>query len=408
MNTSHRLANLARAHLAEWRVRDAVARTPRYRVTERRAMRRALLRASLVTAAVLVLGAAVSTSMDPLVGWELVALNTGGAVASLALAWLVQGRARRHAAGISLLWGLLMAADLLAAGLMSPLQLRNAAMIMPAMPLIYALFMPWTPQAHLIAVGWTSVAALILTFALDLAGVDPVSPIVLAAIVTGAISVAGQHLRRADRIRAFRQVELIRGMHRRDRETGRSLRARNAELASSARLDPLTRTGNRRGLDEDLAGLEADGGATSGRVAFVLVDLDRFKAYNDRHGHLAGDWVLRRVADVLVGSVRGSDRVYRFGGEELLVLLAGGEEEGAARAVGRMLTSIHALGIPHPENRPWQVVTASAGWVLHEPGGAVSPAASIAAADEALYRAKRLGRNRAAAADRPEQAALPA
>ena len=408
MNVRDRLANLARAHLAAWRARDAVARTPRYRVTERRAMRMALIRASFVVAVVLAIGAAVSTWMDPLVGWELVALNTAGAVVSLALAWLVQGRARRHASGIGLLWGLLMAANLLAAGLTSPLQLRNAAMIMPAIPLIYALFMPWTPRAHLLAVGWTTVAALILTFALDRAGVDPVSPVVLSAIVTGAISVAGQLIRRADRIDAFRHVEQIRAMHRRDRETGRRLRVWNAELASSARLDPLTGIGNRLSLEEDLAALEADGSASRGRIAFVLVDLDRFKAYNDRHGHLAGDWVLRRVADALADSVRGSDRVYRFGGEELLVLLAAVEDEGVPGAVGRMLMNIHALDIPHPENRPWQVVTASAGWVLHEPHGAVSAATSIAAADEALYRAKRLGRNRAVAADRPDRAALPA
>ena len=83
-------------------------------------------------------------------------------------------------------------ADLLVAGLTSPLQLRIAAMIMPAIPLIYALFMPWTTRAHLIAVGWTTVAALILTFALERSGVDPVSPIVLTAIITGAISVVGQ------------------------------------------------------------------------------------------------------------------------------------------------------------------------------------------------------------------------
>ena len=385
-----------------------MARTPRYRATERRAMRRAITRASFVVAVVLAVGAAVSTSMDPLVGWELVALATAGAITSLALAWLVQRRARRHAAGIGLLWGLLMAATLLAAGLTSPLQLRNAAMIMPAMPLMYALFMPWTPRAHLIAVGWTTVAALVLTFALNEAGVDPVSPIVVTAIVTGAISVVGQLLRRADRIGAFCQVERIRAMHRRDREAGRRLRVWNAELASSARLDPLTGVGNRLGLEEDLAALDAAGTASSGQIGFVLVDLDRFKAYNDRHGHLAGDWVLRRVADVLSDTVRGSDRVYRFGGEELLVLLAGAEEKGTEVAVGRMLASIRALDIPHPENRPWQVVTASAGWVLHQPGGPVSAATTIAAADEALYRAKRLGRNRAVAAARPGRTALSA
>ena len=85
-----------------------------------------------------------------------------------------------------------MAVDLLAVGLTSPLQLRLSAMIMPAIPLIYALFMPWNSRAHLIAVGWTTVAALLLAFALERSGVDPVSPIVMAAFITGAISVVGQ------------------------------------------------------------------------------------------------------------------------------------------------------------------------------------------------------------------------
>ena len=84
------------------------------------------------------------------------------------------------------------------------------------------------------------------------------------------------------------------------------------------------------------------------------------------------------------------------------------DEAAADGIVGRMLTSVHALEIPHPENRPWQVVTASAGWALHHAGGAVSAASSLAAADEALYRAKRLGRNCAVAAERLDRVSIPA
>jgi len=408
MDVRTRLRTHLRARLASWRAREALARSPRYRVTERTAMRRAIASASVFVAVVLVVGAAVSTAIDPLLGWELLALNSAAAAVSLVLAWLVQGRARRQVAGIAYLWGMLMAADLLAAGLTSPLQLRNAAMIMPAIPLIYALFMPWTTRAHLIAVGWTTVAALLLSFALHRSGVDPISPIVLTAIVTGAISVAGQVHRRAERIDAFRQLVQIRSLHLHARDTGRRLRETNRELASSARQDPLTGIGNRLALEEDLLALEAGGELARDGVAFVLIDLDRFKPYNDRHGHPAGDWVLRRVADTLGESIRSGDRVYRYGGEELLVILAGVDEAAADGIVGRILMNVHALAIPHPENRPWQVVTASAGWILHHHGGAVSAASSLAAADEALYRAKRLGRNRAVAADRLDRAALPA
>ena len=408
MDVRDRLHTHVRARLASWQAREALARTPRYRVAERRALRRALARSSVFVAVVLVAGALASTFADPLLGPELLALNSAAAAVSILLARLAMGRARRQVAGIADLWGILMVADLLAAGLTSPLQLRNSAMVMPAIPLIYALFMPSTTRAHLIAVGWTAVAALLLTFMLQRSGIDPVSPIVLTAIVTGAISVVGHAIRRADRIDAFRQVMQIRGLHARARDAGRRLRDANRELASSARLDPLTGARNRLALDEDLRALDADDDPMRGSVAFVLVDLDRFKPYNDRHGHPAGDWVLRRVADVLAESVRSADRVYRYGGEELLVLLAGVDGPAADGIVGRMLVNVQALEIPHPENRPWQVVTASAGWILHDPGGSSSSAVALAAADDALYRAKRLGRNRAVSAERPDLRAIPA
>jgi diguanylate cyclase (GGDEF)-like protein len=411
MHTRDRVRMLLRARLVAWRTRAAVGRTPRYRAAERRALRGAIVRVSVVVAAVLLGGAAISTAADPLVGWELLALNGTTAAASLLIAWLVQDRGRHHVLSIAYLWGLLLAADLFLAGLTSPLQLRNAAMIMAAMPLIYALFMPWPVRAQVLAVGWTTVAALLLTFALAGAGVDPVSPIALTAVVTGAISVIGHAHRWADRIEAFRQYSQLRSLHLRSRQAGRRLRDANRELATSARVDPLTGAGNRRMLDEDLRALElegeaaargeADGGRAargrgSGPVALVLVDLDRFKGYNDRHGHLAGDWVLRRVTDALVESVRDADRVYRYGGEELLALLVGVDATTADAIVDRMLLTIQGLEIPHPENRPWKVVTASAGWAIHDPFAGASTAVALVAADEALYRAKRLGRNRAA------------
>ncbi len=396
------------ARLASWRAREAVARSPRYRAAERRALQRAIVRSSAVVAVVLVAGALASTVADPLLGPELLALNGSAAAVSLLLAQLVQGRGRHRVAGIAYLWGILMAVDLFVAGLTSPLQLRNAAMIMPAIPLIYALFMPWTTRAQMIAVGWTTVGALLLAIALHRSGVDPVSPIVLTSIVTGAISVAGHALRRADRIDAFRQVAQIRRLHARARDAGRRLRHANRELASSVRLDPLTGMRNRLALQEDLLVLDTDGELMRGTVAFVLIDLDRFKSYNDRHGHPAGDWVLRRVAEALGESVRPVDRVYRYGGEEMLVLLAGVDGRSADAIVGRMLMNVQSLEVPHPENRPWQVVTASAGWILHDPGGSSTTAVALAAADDALYRAKRLGRNRAVSADRPDRAAIPA
>ncbi len=403
-----RLSTLAATYLGSWRLRDSLGRTRRYRVAERRALRTALARSSVVVAAVLMAGALFTSFTDPLVGPELLILNFAGAAVSLGLAWLAQGRARRHVVLLAATWGFLMAGNLLLAGLTSPLQLRTAVLIMPSIPLVYALFIPWPVRVHLVAVGWTTLAGLLLTFLVAGSGIDPMSPIALTAVLTGGISVVGHAHRRAERIAAFEKETQIRGFHRRANEAGRRLHDANRAISSRARLDPLTGAGNRLGLEEALAVLDAGGDGAPTSVAFVLLDLDRFKPYNDRNGHLAGDWVLRRVTDTMAESVRANDSVYRFGGEEILVLLEEVDEAATEVVVGRILTSIEAMAVPHPENRPWQVVTVSAGWVLHVPGGALTTTASLAAADEALYRAKRLGRNRAVAAGRPDRESVPA
>ena len=165
-------------------------------------------------------------------------------------------------------------------------------------------------------------------------------------------------------------------------------RLRNDELELISRRDPLTGLGNRRALDAAVAqGRDRD----TGPISVLLVDIDFFKAFNDANGHLAGDDCLKRVAALISGNA-GLDRVFRFGGEEFLVLL---DDVAPAEAFGvgeRIRRAVEAAAIGCGGARDG-VMTVSVG-IASASGDEASLASIIAEADRALYRAKRGGRNR--------------
>ena len=170
----------------------------------------------------------------------------------------------------------------------------------------------------------------------------------------------------------------------------------NTALAEQARRDPLTGLGNRLRLEEDLVVYDARRVRYGHSYCVLLCDLDRFKALNDREGHQAGDSVLCAVADALGRESRTSDAVYRYGGEELLVLLAEQTLEGALIVCERMRAAVHALGLAHADNEAG-VVTISIGAAACPQGAQTDPTDAIRRADRALYAAKAQGRNRVVA-----------
>ena len=130
--------------------------------------------------------------------------------------------------------------------------------------------------------------------------------------------------------------------------------------------------------------------AEGGRLCVALADVDLFKGVNDRFGHLVGDDVLRRVADVLRDSVREGDLVARFGGEEFLIALGAiGVEEARARCE---VVRERIAAYPWETVAPDLALTISIGLAPINPGGTVAEA--LHRADEHLYAAKRHGRNR--------------
>lgn len=160
-------------------------------------------------------------------------------------------------------------------------------------------------------------------------------------------------------------------------------------LSHAALTDPLTGIANRRAFDAQLdRAVEMAGAAGFGCVA--LFDLDHFKGVNDRHGHAAGDAVLRAFADLVRGRMRDMDFIARVGGEEFAVILPGTAPEQARFICDRLRATLAATPVVVGEASI--AVTVSGGVARYD--GAMVPAALLAAADAALYEAKRAGRDR--------------
>ncbi len=167
-----------------------------------------------------------------------------------------------------------------------------------------------------------------------------------------------------------------------------------AESDDDANHDPLTGLGNRRYLDKQAGELWSIGAAGDRSVAAIVFDVDHFKAFNDRYGHVLGDSCLRRVAACATAELRNAgDLTFRTGGEEFLVLLPQTDLDGAIGVAERIRAAIAGLGIPHEDSGCANVVTASFGVAVEQVGNC-SPETLIEAADAALYVAKRKGRNR--------------
>jgi diguanylate cyclase (GGDEF)-like protein len=171
-----------------------------------------------------------------------------------------------------------------------------------------------------------------------------------------------------------------------------ALRRDSRRFYVASRTDPLTGAGNRLRLDEDLAAEVARAQRYGHTPTIAMCDLDHFKDFNDRFGHLAGDDALRRVADTIRANLRAGDVLYRYGGEELVVVLPEQSLDDAGKAMERVRAAVEALAIPAGTGAG--SLTVSVGLAHLEPGRDTTPSQWLDRADEALYRAKRAGRNR--------------
>jgi diguanylate cyclase (GGDEF)-like protein len=180
------------------------------------------------------------------------------------------------------------------------------------------------------------------------------------------------------------------------------------QLSREARTDSLTGLRNRRALEEAAAAELKRAARVASPLAVIIGDVDHFKRINDRHGHDAGDRVIKAVAAHLMAVARESDVLGRWGGEEFLAILPESDEEAAVALAERMRVALEASKMPLPDGEP---VTISLGVAALDAGKADAWGWDrlVQRADRALYKAKKAGRNRVLAAgeDRPaEQEAL--
>jgi diguanylate cyclase (GGDEF)-like protein len=174
----------------------------------------------------------------------------------------------------------------------------------------------------------------------------------------------------------------------RDTELQRAL----AALHEEATTDPLSGLYNRRYLWDFLKRELLRAQRRSLPVALIMLDIDHFKRFNDTWGHLAGDAVIKRVAEVITHSIRGSDIACRYGGEEFIAVLPEATRQTALERAEVMRRELETMEMEF-EGQPLGRVTGSFGVAIFPLHGAAAEAL-VRAADEALYEAKGAGRNR--------------
>lgn len=357
--------------------RDSVRRRDRVRQLEE--LRRTLRVGSLVVAPVLFATALSLALRFPDRGPELFALWTTEA-AAVGLLHVLAGRAaRRSILALTVVFSIVPAI-----GLPTTLAIEPDTFLMmitgfAILPVAVPLFLTWP---RIVRTTWIlayatalSTLAIFVGFAgtVGMARMDIAIDVSLGCLIGW---IGGELLERP-RLRSL--------------EHDLELRRLNRVLRGHATTDPLTGLANRRQLETDLGLLAVSLRQAESPCTVVMLDLDRFKRLNDELGHAAGDAAMRAVASELRSLVRGRDTVYRYGGEEFLVILPDTALEGGVDVAERIRLAIERLSIPAATTGA--LLTISGGVAVSEPPHLTWDAV-LAASDAALYQAKAGGRNR--------------
>lgn len=212
---------------------------------------------------------------------------------------------------------------------------------------------------------------------------DVVAPMIFKEEVVGVVAVEGARYPSKDPLRLLAQVGAV-AVH---------TQARYVEMKATASIDGLTGIFNKRYLTHRLAEemrLALDNGSS---LCVFIFDVDHFKSYNDKNGHVAGDWLLRELAKLVQGCVRRDAVFGRYGGEEFLILFPGARRAQALAAAENVRQAIAAHAFALGAHQPLGFISVSGG-VAECPIDGLDAAGLVRAADDALYKAKQAGRNR--------------
>lgn len=375
-----------------------VGGTPRFRAVQRTRTRAASRVGFLIIAVAAIFDGIVVFDPHLKESTALVWLN--GAVAAMALlAWVgLAGPLRRRPEPAAFVVTLALAFATATTGTMIPGLAVESIGYLLVFPGLVALILPWQTRTH---VRWLIAYAVIaLGFLMyETTGgpsTDERGDLIVVALIALMASFVGHVLLQRAQIRNFSHVQKIQSLRRRADASMQELARVHEALETTARTDPLTGAANRIRLAEDMRAIRSRLDRQQTPFGMIAVDLDRFKLVNDRFGHLGGDDVLRRVVVAMRAALRPADGIYRFGGEEFLVLIETPTTGSLQAATERLRAAVEAVGIDHPDNVPFGVATISLGAVLLVPEDlAQSDDEWFARADGALYRAKGRGRNRA-------------
>ena len=384
----------ARLRASEFRT---VGESRRFRAFERRRTRAAIRAGFIVIALAVGLDAIVLTGLQgDSVGFA-IGLDAVTLLLTVGAWWLLPRGLRHHpelAAGVITLG---VAVSTVATGGAVPSLAAESLSYLLVIPGLIALVVPWRTATHL---TWLACYALIgiSYITLDPSGrfsADERGDLVVVLVVALGASLAGHLLLKSAQIRGFAQLQKILRLHQQADIDMIELERAHHALELTARVDPLTGAGNRRRLEEDLRAVRAHINRSAMTYGLVAIDLDRFKAINDRSGHQAGDEVLRRVVAAIQHTLRAEDAAYRLGGEEFLVILNVPTNDGLLAAAERIRSTVTNLAIAHPENVPHGVVSISLGATRIGPDDLeLTDEQWLDRADQALYQAKAAGRNR--------------
>ena len=350
----------------------------------------------IITAAAIFDGIVV---FDPHLKGSVVLVWLNGAVAAMALiGWKsLSGPLRRRPEPAAFVVTLALAFATAVTGTVIPGLAVESIGYLLVFPGLIALILPWQTRTH---VRWLIAYAVIalgfLMYETDGGpSTDERGDLIVVALIALLASFVGHVLLQRAQIRNFSHVQKIQSLRRRADANMQELARVHEALETTARTDPLTGAANRIRLVEDLRAVRSRLDRQRSPHGLIAVDLDRFKLINDRFGHLGGDEVLRRVVAAMRQTLRPGDGIYRFGGEEFLVIVETPSQKSMSVAAERLRAAVADAAIDHPDNVPFGVVTISLGAVWLTPSDLdQSNDEWFARADAALYQAKKLGRNR--------------